>query len=178
MLRSEGAIRHSDPTSCIRFLLGYFCINLRNSYLIKTHLPEILPVLICKWKIHHLLSAVYTSIYYPTLKSTSSQLSLSGCHFHSLTFWLFSATQHFGSPYFGPIEVLAHYNLDKLDSSEVWGILPFRNTQAIACIHSHPWHVFLPCRIVQNQGHLLCSLLSRSKHIPFWGTLIGKWWLI
>jgi len=46
----------------------------------KIHLLEILPVLICKWKIHELLSAVHASIYYPTLKSTSSQLSLSGCH--------------------------------------------------------------------------------------------------
>lgn len=48
--------------------------------LTKTHLPEILTVLICKQKIHHLLSAVYTSIYYPTLKSLSPQLSVSGRH--------------------------------------------------------------------------------------------------
>lgn len=50
VLRPKGAIRHAGLTPCSRFLLGYLSINPHNSYLTRTCLPQILPVLACKRK--------------------------------------------------------------------------------------------------------------------------------
>lgn len=50
VLRPKGAIRHAGLTPCSRFLLSYLSINPHNSYLTRTCLPQILPVLACKRK--------------------------------------------------------------------------------------------------------------------------------
>lgn len=150
----------------MRFSLSYFCINPHNSCLSKTHPTEMLPVLICKWKIHclsglhqYLLSHFSTELV--RLSLPLSDLSFPPCR---------ALAAHALVP-----GMLVHHNLNGLHSSKLWAVPPPRNVKALhAYVPSS-----LPWRIPQSsESRTSLFFLSRPKYTPFWDTLMGKWWLV
>lgn len=139
----------------MRFLLSYFCINSHNSSLSKTHPIEILPVLICKWKIHH-LSGLH-SIYYPTHLLPHFSIELVRLSL-PLTDLSFPPCRDLAAHVLVP-EMLVHHHLNKLDSSKVWAVPPLRNGTAIAGLFSILGKSLYPEGFikVQNQEHLCSS---------------------